>query len=60
MPYHIQTTLSSERRYPGPGNVFSTVSADNKTRNYDTEGSNHHLSLSTLKLKGLSRSMIKW
>ena len=34
--------------------------ADKPTRNYDTEYSNHHPSLSTLRSKGLSRSKMKW
>ena len=40
--------------------TFLAPSADKQTRNYDTECSNHHPSLSTRKLKGLSRSMMKW
>ena len=40
-----------------PGNVFAP-SADNQTCNYDTECSNHHPSLSTLRSKGLSR--VRW
>ena len=35
-------------------------SADKQTRNYDTECSNHHPSLSTLRPKGFSRSMMTW
>ena len=35
-------------------------STDNQTRNYDTECSNHHPSLSILRSKGLSRSQMKW
>ena len=34
--------------------------ADKPTRNCDTEYSNHHPSLSTLRSKGLSRSKMKW
>ena len=41
-------------------NIFLVSSADNQTRNYDTECSNHHPSLSTLKSKGLSRRKMKW
>ena len=33
--------------------------ADKQTRNYDTDCSNHHPSLSTLRPKGLSRSKMK-
>ena len=40
--------------------TFLAPSANKKTRNYDTECSNHHPSLSTLRPKGLSRSMMKW
>ena len=39
---------------------FLAPSANKQTRNYDTECSNHHPSLSTLRPKGLSRSMMKW
>ena len=40
--------------------TFLAPSADKQTRNYDTECSNHHPSLSTLRPKRLSRSMMKW
>ena len=40
--------------------TFLAPSADKQTRNYDTECSNHHPSLSTLRPKGLSNSMMKW
>ena len=40
--------------------TFLAPSADNHTRNYHTECSNHHPSLSTLRSKGLSRSKMKW
>ena len=40
--------------------TFSAPSADKQTRNYDIERSNHHPSLSTLRPKGLSRSIMKW
>ena len=40
--------------------TFLAPSADKQTQNYDTECSNHHPSLSTLRPKGLSRSMTKW
>ena len=33
--------------------TFLALSADKQNRNYDTEGSNHHPSLSTLMSKGL-------
>ena len=35
-------------------------SRDKQTCSYDTECSNHHPSLSTLRPKGLSCSMMKW
>ena len=34
--------------------------ADKQTRNYDAECSNHHLSLSTQRSKGLSHSKMNW
>ena len=40
--------------------TFLAPSADKKTRNYDTECSNHHPSLSTQRPKGLSRSKMNW
>ena len=40
--------------------TFIAPSADKQTRNYDTECSNHHPSLSTLRSKGLSRCKMKW
>ena len=39
--------------------TFLATSADKQTRNYDTECSNHHPCLSTLRSKGLSRSKMK-
>ena len=40
--------------------TFLAPSADKQTRNYDTECSNHYLSLSTLRPKEVSRSKMKW
>ena len=40
--------------------TFLAPLADKQTRNYDTECSNHHPSLSTRRPKRLSRSMMKW
>ena len=40
--------------------TFLAPSTEKQTRNYDTECSNHHPSLLTLRLKGLSRSKMKW
>ena len=39
---------------------FLAPSADDQTRNYDREFSNHHLSPSTLRSKRLSGSKMKW
>ena len=54
-------------RLPHPWNgdnqgqeMFLAPSADKQTCNYDTEYSNHHPSLSTLRSMGLSCSKIKW
>ena len=54
-------------RVPHPPSANSQVqetslapSADKPTSNYDIECSNHHHSLSTLRPKGLSHSMMKW
>ena len=40
--------------------IFLALSADKQIHNYDTQCSNHHLSLSTLKSKGISHSKMKW
>ena len=40
--------------------TFLAPSAFKRTRNYDTECSNHHLSQPTSRSKLLSRSMMKW
>ena len=40
--------------------TFLAPPADKQTRNYDTECSKHHPSISTLRSKGLSRNKIKW
>ena len=55
--FHSQTTPSSESRQQ---EMFLAPSADKPTRNYDAECSNHLLSPSTLRSKGLSRSKMKW
>ena len=49
--------------WSGDGQGQETIlspSADKQTRNHDTDCSNHHPSLSTLRPKGLSRSKMKW
>ena len=48
------------RRESQSQETFLAPSADKQTRNYGTECSNHHPSLSTLRSKGLSRSKMKW
>ena len=60
-------TMDAIARLPHPwgGNsqgqeTFLEPSADKETRNYDRECSNHNLSLSTLRPKGLSHSKMKW
>ena len=40
--------------------TFLAPSADNQTRNHNTECSNHHHFLSTLRSKALSGSKMKW
>ena len=40
--------------------TFLAFSADKQSRHFDTECSNHHPSLSTLRSKGLSRSKMQW
>ena len=52
--------LHPQRRDSQGQETFLVPSADKQTRNYDTEYSNHHPSLSTLRSKGLSRSKMKW
>ena len=46
MPYHPRRGDSQDQE------TFLALSADNKTRNYDTECSNHHPSINT-KVKGI-------
>ena len=40
--------------------TFLAPSAEKQSRHYDTECSNHHPILSTLRSKGLSRSKMRW
>ena len=40
--------------------TFSEPTADNQSCNYDTECSNHHPSLPTLRSKELSQIKMKW
>ena len=64
---YINLPLNAIVRLPHPWNgdiqdqeMFLAPSVDNQTHNYDTECSNHHPSLSTLKSQGLSCSKTKW
>ena len=56
---HSQTTPSSDRDSQGQQTVLAPF-PDRQTCNYDIECSNYHLSLSTMRSKGLSRSKMKW
>ena len=60
LPVNVIVRLPHPRSGDSQGQeTFLAPSADNQTRNYDIECSNHHPSLSTLKPKGLSRSKMK-
>ena len=56
---HSQTTHPWSRDSQSQEKILAP-SADKQTCNYDTEYSNHHPSLSTLRSKGLSCSKMKW
>ena len=61
LPVHVIVRLP----HPGSGDsqnekTFLAPSAENLTRNYDIECSNHHPSLSTLSRKGLRISKMNW
>ena len=61
LPVYVIVRLPHNRSGDSQGQeTFLAPSADKQTRNYDIECSNHHLSLSTLRPKGLSRSKMKW
>ena len=61
LPVNIIVRLPHPRSGDSQGQeTFLAPSADKQTRNYDTEFSNHHPSLSTQRSKGLSRSKMKW
>ena len=61
LPVNVIVRLPHPRSGNSQGQeMFLAPSADKQTRNYDTECSNHHPSLSTLRPKGLSRSKMKW
>ena len=60
LPVNAIVALPYPRRGDSQGQeTFLTPSANRQTRNYDTECSNHHPSLPTLRSKGLSRSKMK-
>ena len=61
LPVNVIVKLLLPRSGDSQGQeVFLAPSADKQTRNYDTECSDHHLPLSILRSKGLSRSKMKW
>ena len=61
LPVNVIVRLPHPRSGDSQGQeTFLAPSADKQTRNYDTECSNHHPSLSTLRPKGFSRSKMKW
>ena len=61
LPVNVIVKLLLPRSGDSQGQeVFLAPSADKQTRNYDTECSDHHLPLSILRPKGLSRSKMKW
>ena len=60
LPVNVIIRLPHPRSGDSQGQeTFLAPSTDKQTRNYDTECSNHYLSLSTLRSKGLSRSRMK-
>ena len=61
LPVNVIVKLLLPRSGDSQGQeTFLAPSADKQTRNYDTECSDHHLPLSILRSKGLSRSKMKW
>ena len=61
LPVNVIVRLPHPRSGDSQGQeTFLAPSAYKETHNYDTECSNHHLPLSILKSKGLSRSKMKW
>ena len=61
LPVNVIVKLLLPRSGDSQGQeVFLAPSADKQTRNYDTECSDHHLPLTILRSKGLSRSKMKW
>ena len=61
LPVNVIVRLPHPRSGDSQGQEkFLALSADKQTRNCDTECSNHHLPLSILRSKGLSRRKMKW
>ena len=61
LPVNVIVRLPHPRSGDSQGQeTFLAPSANKQTRNYDTECSNHHLPLSILRSKRLSRSKMKW
>ena len=60
LPVNVKVGLPHPRSgYSQGQETILAPSADKQTRNYDTKCSNHHLSLSILRSKELSRSKMK-
>ena len=61
LPVNARVRLPHPRSRHSQSQETSLVPpVDKQTHNYDTECSNHHPSLTTLRSKGLSRSKMKW
>ena len=61
LPVNVIVRLPHPRSRDSQGQeTFLAPSADQQTRSYHKECSNHHLPLSILRSKGLSRSKMKW
>ena len=61
LPVDVIVTPPHPRRRDSQGQeTFLAPSADKQTRNYDTQCSIHHPTLSTVRPKGLSHSKMKW
>ena len=61
LPMDVIVRLPHPRSGDSQGQeTFLSPSAGQQTRNYDTESSNHHPSLSKLRRNGLTRSKMKW
>ena len=61
LPVNAIVRLSHPRNKDSQGQeTFLAPSADKQSRNYDTNCSYHHPSLSILRSKGLTRCKMKW